>query len=203
MGCCWHWGLCAHGRGPEKLRGREAHLTPGCPEQLLLAGTLAWRKKGYRGVTQRGAGRKSPVPSPSSTPLQSPSGALKAEPNRERGQSPNGEMPGQEDAPAGQRDGRWVVTTRTDQINEQTQDNGSQGPHCQGRESPIRENWGAWAAQPLERPTSAQVTVSWLVSSSPASDSVLTALLRILSPSLSAPPPLTLCLSKIINIKKN
>ena len=55
-------------------------------------------------------------------------------------------------------------------------------------------------AQSVERLTSAQVMISWLVSSSPVSGSVLTA--RSLesawdsvSPSLSAPPPLTLCLS--------
>ena len=62
------------------------------------------------------------------------------------------------------------------------------------------EFWGAWVAQSVERPTSAQVTISHSVSSSPtsgygpmaqslepASDSV--------SPSLSAPPPFMLCLS--------
>ena len=66
--------------------------------------------------------------------------------------------------------------------------------------------WGAWGAQSVERPTSAQVTISRFVGSSPASGSVLTA--RSLepasdsaSPPLSAPPLLVLCLSKI-NIKK-
>ena len=56
---------------------------------------------------------------------------------------------------------------------------------------------GAWVAQWLERPTSAQVMISRFVSSSPASGSVRTA--RSLepasdsvSPSLSAPPLLTL-----------
>ena len=34
---------------------------------------------------------------------------------------------------------------------------------------------GAWVAQSVERLTSAQVTISWSVSSSPASGSVLTA----------------------------
>ena len=34
---------------------------------------------------------------------------------------------------------------------------------------------GAWGAQSVKRPTSAQVMISWLVSSSPASGSVLTA----------------------------
>ena len=49
----------------------------------------------------------------------------------------------------------------------------------------------------VERPTSAQVMISWLVSSSPALGSMLTA--QSLEPgavsaSLSAPPLLTLCL---------
>ena len=49
-------------------------------------------------------------------------------------------------------------------------------------------------------PTSAQVMILQFVSSSPASGSVLTAqslepALDSVSPSLSAPPPLTLCLS--------
>ena len=59
--------------------------------------------------------------------------------------------------------------------------------------------WGAWLAQSVEHPTSAQVMISQFVGSSPASGSVLTlkawSLLQILSLSLSAPPPLTLCLS--------
>ena len=58
-------------------------------------------------------------------------------------------------------------------------------------------------AQSVERPTLAQVVISRLVGSSPTSGSVLTAwsLLRILSPSLSAPPPLALDLS--LKIDKN
>uniref|UniRef100_A0A8C8WU41 L1 transposable element RRM domain-containing protein n=1 Tax=Panthera leo TaxID=9689 RepID=A0A8C8WU41_PANLE len=59
---------------------------------------------------------------------------------------------------------------------------------------------GAWVAQLVKCSTSAQVMISWSVSPSPASGSVLTA--RSLepgsdsvSPSLSAPPPLMLCLS--------
>ena len=58
---------------------------------------------------------------------------------------------------------------------------------------------GAWVAQRVERPTSARVAISRFMSSSPASGSVLTA--RSLepasdsvSPSLSAPPLLVLCL---------
>ena len=59
---------------------------------------------------------------------------------------------------------------------------------------------GAWVAQSVKRPTSAQVTISRFVGSSPASGSGLTA--RSLEPdsdsvplSLSDPPPFMLCLS--------
>ena len=58
--------------------------------------------------------------------------------------------------------------------------------------------WGAWVAQLLERPTSAQVTISRFVGLSPALGSVLTALDSV-SPSHSAPPlahPLSLSLKK-------
>ena len=55
-------------------------------------------------------------------------------------------------------------------------------------------SWGAWVAQLVKCPTSAQVMISWFVSLSPASGSVLTA--RSLepasdsvSPSLSLPLP--------------
>ena len=52
--------------------------------------------------------------------------------------------------------------------------------------------WGAWVAQSVERPTSAEVRISQFVSSSPASGSVLTA--RILQPaSDSGSPSLSLC----------
>ena len=59
---------------------------------------------------------------------------------------------------------------------------------------------GAWVAQWVGRPTSAHVMISWFVSSSPASGSVLTAQslespLQILCLPLSAPPPLALSLS--------
>ena len=58
----------------------------------------------------------------------------------------------------------------------------------------------AWVAQSVKRPTLAQVMISQSVSSSPTSSSVLTAqslepVLDSVSPSLSAPPPLMLCLS--------
>ena len=63
---------------------------------------------------------------------------------------------------------------------------------------------GAWVAQLVEQPTSARVTISRFVSSSPTSDSVLTAqslepASDSVSPSLSAPPLFThsLSLSKI------
>ena len=54
---------------------------------------------------------------------------------------------------------------------------------------------GAWVDQVVKHPTSAQVTISQLVSSSPTSGSVLTvwSLPRILS-SLFAPPMLVLSL---------
>ena len=60
--------------------------------------------------------------------------------------------------------------------------------------------WGAWVAQSVECPTSAQVMILRSVSWSPASGSLLTAhslepALDSVSPSLSAPPPLMLCLS--------
>ena len=62
------------------------------------------------------------------------------------------------------------------------------------------EGGGAWVAQSVKRPTSAQVTASQFVSSSPVSASVLTA--QSLEPAsdsvslpLSALPMLMLCLS--------
>ena len=59
---------------------------------------------------------------------------------------------------------------------------------------------GAWVAQLVEHPTSAQVMISRFMSSSPASGSLLTAqslepASDSVSPSLSAPPLLTLNLS--------
>ena len=59
---------------------------------------------------------------------------------------------------------------------------------------------GAWVAQLVKRPTSAQVMISRFVGLSPTLGSVLTAqslepASDSVSPSLSAPPPLTLCLS--------
>ena len=58
---------------------------------------------------------------------------------------------------------------------------------------------GAWVAQSVERPTSAQVVISRFMSLRPASGSVLTAqslepASHSVSPSLSAPPLLMLCL---------
>ena len=60
--------------------------------------------------------------------------------------------------------------------------------------------WGAWVAQSVERPTSAQVTILRSASSSPASGSGLMAqslepASDSVSPSLSAPLPFMLCLS--------
>ena len=62
------------------------------------------------------------------------------------------------------------------------------------------QSWGAWVVLLVKHPTSAQVTISRFVGSSPASGSVLTAqnlepASGSVSPSLSAPPPLMLCLS--------
>ena len=71
--------------------------------------------------------------------------------------------------------------------------------HSQGIKELASEG-EAWVAQSVKRPTSAQVMISWFMSLNPVSGSVLTA--RSLdpasdsvSPSLSAPPPLVLCLS--------
>ena len=68
--------------------------------------------------------------------------------------------------------------------------------------------WGAWVAQSVKRPTSAQVTISWSVSSSPALGSGLMAQsLEPASDSVSlslCPSPihaLSLSVSKI-NVKK-
>ena len=66
--------------------------------------------------------------------------------------------------------------------------------------------WGAWVAQLVEPPTSAQVMISQSVGSSPALGSVLTAqslepALVSVSPSLSAPPPLVLSLSFSVSRK--
>ena len=64
----------------------------------------------------------------------------------------------------------------------------------------IKNLRGAWVARAVERPTSAQVMISRSVSLSPALGSVLTAqslepASDSVSPSISAPPPLALCLS--------
>ena len=66
----------------------------------------------------------------------------------------------------------------------------------------IRFLGDAWVARSVEHPTSAQVMISRSVISSPASGSVLTAqslepASDSVSPPFSAPPTLTLCLSKI------
>ena len=59
--------------------------------------------------------------------------------------------------------------------------------------------WGTWVAQSVKCPTSPQDMISWFVGWSPALGSVLTAqslgpASDSVSPSLSAPPPLTLSL---------
>ena len=57
--------------------------------------------------------------------------------------------------------------------------------------------WGAWLAQLVECLTSAQVTISWFMSWSPTSGSLLSAQsrLQILCPSCPSPVPLLLVLS--------
>ena len=65
--------------------------------------------------------------------------------------------------------------------------------------SKINKHRGAWVAQSVKRSTSAQVTISWSMSSSLVSGSGLTAqslepASDSVSPSLSAPPPFMLCL---------
>ena len=69
---------------------------------------------------------------------------------------------------------------------------------------------GAWAAQSVKRPTSAQIMISWFTGSSPIMGSVPTAqglkpALDSVSPSLSAPLQLviSLSLSKINKHLKN
>ena len=62
--------------------------------------------------------------------------------------------------------------------------------------------WGTWLAQLVKRLTSAQVMISWFVGSSPTLGSVLIAqsleyASDSVSPSLSSPPSIMLCLSKI------
>ena len=66
----------------------------------------------------------------------------------------------------------------------------------------IKKMWyrGAWVAQSVKHPTSAQVMISQSMSSSSALGSVLTAqrlepVSDSVSPSLSDPPPFMLCLS--------
>ena len=66
---------------------------------------------------------------------------------------------------------------------------------------------GAWVTQSVKRLTSAQVMISQSVSSSPTAGSVLTAqslepVSDLVSPSLSAPPPLMLCLSLSLKNKQ-
>ena len=60
--------------------------------------------------------------------------------------------------------------------------------------------WGTWVAQSVKQPTLAQVMISRFMSPIPTSGSVLTAqslepASDSVSPSLSAPPLLTLCLT--------
>ena len=66
--------------------------------------------------------------------------------------------------------------------------------------------WGAWVAESVKRPTSAQVMISRFVSLSPASGSVLTVqslepALDSVSPSLSAPPLLVCTRAHSLSLK--
>ena len=66
----------------------------------------------------------------------------------------------------------------------------------------LRQAWGSRVAQFVKQPTLAQVTISQFMGLSPESGSGLTAhslepALDSVSPSLSAPPPLVLCLSPL------
>ena len=70
----------------------------------------------------------------------------------------------------------------------------------------IVQSRGAWVAQSVEWLTSAQVMISRSMSSSPTSGSVLAAqslepVSDSVSPPLSAPPPLVLCLSFLLKNK--
>ena len=76
---------------------------------------------------------------------------------------------------------------------------GFSGPHLVLCWHIKRVQRGAWVAQSVKRPTSAQVMISQLVGSSPTLGSVLTPqslepVSDSVSPSLSAPPPLVLSL---------
>ena len=70
-----------------------------------------------------------------------------------------------------------------------------------------RECRGAWVAQSVKHPTSAQVMISWSMGLSPTSGSVLTAqslepALDSVSPSLSASPSIALGLSLYLSLSK-
>ena len=65
--------------------------------------------------------------------------------------------------------------------------------------------WGTLGVQLIKRPTSAQIMISQFMGSSPTSGSVLTAqslepASDSVSPSLSAPPLLSLCLSASVSV---
>ena len=66
--------------------------------------------------------------------------------------------------------------------------------------------WGAWVAQSVERPTSAQVITSWFVDLSPVSGSVLIAQTLepasdSVSPALSLPHPCLCSVSVCLSLK--
>ena len=64
------------------------------------------------------------------------------------------------------------------------------------------DTWGTWVAQSVKQPASVQGMISWFMSSSPESGSVLTARsLEPVSDSVSTPPLLMLCLSVSLKSK--
>ena len=75
--------------------------------------------------------------------------------------------------------------------------------HWEGDKTDLKDDRrGAWVAQSVKRPTSAQVMIPCFMDSSPVSGSVLTdrslePASDSVSPSLSVPPLLALCLPKI------
>ena len=76
----------------------------------------------------------------------------------------------------------------------------------QGREAEMGNRRGAWVAQSVKCLTSAEVMISQSVSSSPTLGAMLTAqslepASDSVSPSLSAPSPLTLCVSPLLRNK--
>ena len=84
-------------------------------------------------------------------------------------------------------------------------------PDCKGSQIPFpckkRKLWDTWVAQSVKHLTSARVMMWQFLSLSPESGSVLTAeslepASDYVSPSLSTPPPLVLCLCPSLSLSK-